>query len=514
MITPDLGAAACGLTATLFFRRWLNKGTWETAFWCGLWLGLAELTKTTWLFLFPLWTVLWWAKGIAGWTARILQRSGLGAAEADRVEPATPLSETDAHRPVPPGAERRRDGEYSRYDRKNRRRPPFLQLASIVLVALYVLNFGYGFEGTCMRLGDFHFLSAALAGDTGKSSPAARNRFEGTWLGRLPLPVPANFVQGIDHIKWEFERGMASYLRGEWKHGGWWYYYLYAAMVKVPVGLLVLGSVTLVVTGRQLWRARQQGELAPAMFDDLVLLAPGVCVLVLVSSQTGFNHHFRYVLPALPFFFIWIGKLGRWFEGPSQAGQLLVLSMVGWAVASSLWVYPHSLSYFNEIAGGPAHGNRHLHNSNVDWGQDLVYLREWLERHPDVKRIGVAPYHWVDLHTMGLPSFKPNRWPPRDWNRTEGDEQIGPQPGWFAISMNHLVGEPAKSHWGKTSEEYPDDPSRSYFTHFAPVDRIGYSMNIYHVSLAEANQLRQKLGLKPLPADWQPAGPAAGHNQP
>jgi hypothetical protein len=267
----------------------------------------------------------------------------------------------------------------------------------------------------------------------------------------------------------------------------------------------------LVLTGRQFWRGWQQGELAAVMFDDLVLLAPGVCVLALVSSQTGFNHHFRYVLPALPFFFVWIGKLGRWFERPNQAGQLLVLGMLGWAVASSLWVYPHSLSYFNELAGGPAQGNRHLHNSNVDWGQDLVYLKEWLDRHSEVKRIGIAPYQWVNLRAMGLPSFVPNRWPPRAKTSTStnariaGDEQIGPQPGWFVISMNHLVGEPGKSHRGKTSAEYHNDPSCSYFTHFTPVDRIGYSMNIYHVSLAEANQLRQKLGLKPLPDDWQPA---------
>jgi hypothetical protein len=334
--------------------------------------------------------------------------------------------------------------------------------------------------------------------------------FQGTWLGRLPLPVPMNYVQGIDHIKWEFERGYPSYLRGEWKHGGWWYYSLCATVVKVPVGLLVLAFVTLVLTGRQFWRAWQQGELASVMFDDLVLLAPGVCVLALVSSQTGFNHHFRYVLPALPFLFVWIGKLGRWFEGPHRAGQLVVLGMLGWAVASSLWVYPHSLSYFNELAGGPAHGNRHLHNSNIDWGQDLVYLKEWLDRHPEVKRIGIAPYHWVNCRTMGLPNFEPNRWPPSAKTRTStnartaGDGQIGPQPGWFAISMNHLVGEPDESHLEKTSAEYHNDPSRSYFTHFTPVDRIGYSMNIYHVSLAEANRLRQTLGLKPLPADWQP----------
>jgi hypothetical protein len=54
--------------------------------------------------------------------------------------------------------------------------------------------------------------------------------------------------------------------------------------------------------------------------------------------------------------------------------QTLVAASFGWFLASSLWVFPHSLSYFNESIGGPLHGPRHLLGSCVDWGQDLRYL--------------------------------------------------------------------------------------------------------------------------------------------
>ncbi len=50
-----------------------------------------------------------------------------------------------------------------------------------------------------------------------------------------------------------------------------------------------------------------------------------------------------------------------------------------WFVAGSLWIYPHSLSYFNELVGGPTRGPRHLLGSNVDWGQDLRYLGWFLD---------------------------------------------------------------------------------------------------------------------------------------
>jgi hypothetical protein len=50
------------------------------------------------------------------------------------------------------------------------------------------------------------------------------------------------------------------------------------------------------------------------------------------------------------------------------------VSLLGcWMLSSSLWIYPHSLSYFNESIGGPLNGPKHLLGSNVDWGQDMQY---------------------------------------------------------------------------------------------------------------------------------------------
>lgn len=57
--------------------------------------------------------------------------------------------------------------------------------------------------------------------------------------------------------------------------------------------------------------------------------------------------------------------------------QMLVVTTFGAFLASSLWLYPHSLSYFNESIGGPLNGAEHLLGSNVDWGQDVSYVHAW-----------------------------------------------------------------------------------------------------------------------------------------
>jgi len=38
-------------------------------------------------------------------------------------------------------------------------------------------------------------------------------------------------------------------------------------------------------------------------------LLPPFAIFALASSQTNYTNHFRYVLPAFPFLFIWVGRV-------------------------------------------------------------------------------------------------------------------------------------------------------------------------------------------------------------
>lgn len=110
-------------------------------------------------------------------------------------------------------------------------------LAVLTALSLLVLNLGYGFEGSSSRLDSYRFHSAILS-DVRPWQKAVReggSRFAGTWLGSLPLPLPRNYMKGIDKQKSDFDHKQASFLGGKWKVGGWWYYYLYALAVKLPL---------------------------------------------------------------------------------------------------------------------------------------------------------------------------------------------------------------------------------------------------------------------------------------
>jgi len=487
LITADAGATALGLVAFYCFWRWLKRPSWPRAAIAGLALGLAELTKFTLIVFLALWPMAWAV-------CRMGRRSGSQLVPAER-ESRTPRWRREA-----------------------------AQLAVSLILAVYVVNVGYAFEGTMKVLASYTFVSPTFTGidDPIVSASKGGNRFAASWLGAVPMPLPENYVRGIDVQRWEFDRKIGSYLRGEWRLGGWWYYYLYALVMKVPLGTWTLIALAL---GVSLLRR----GYAASWRDEVVLLSPLLIILTLVSSQTGFSHHMRYVLPIFPFAFIWASKVARAFEfgwgsrphpnplpkgeGTSQSDAVVrgeesphldplpkregrrvdrVIACVAagalmWSVASSLYYYPHSLSYFNELVGGPTRGHYHLDNSNIDWGQDLLYLKRWYDEHPEARPLRFAySLPLVDPRIAGIEYTKPPAGPDPDAPSPQNPEALerpGPKPGWYAISVNEL---------------HRRDHHYDYFLRFEPVAMAGYSIYIYHVTLEEANRVRQEFGLPEL----------------
>lgn len=445
LITADAAAAALGMVAGYLFWRWLRNPTWSDAAIAGLALGLAELAKTTWIVLFLVWPTLWTAWNLS-------------------------------KRPLVP------------WDRWGR-------LTMILVLGICVINLGYGCEGSFHRLGDIRFISRALAGavDYRDTAFAGGNRFSGSCWAWLPVPLPLSYVQGIDIQKRDFEAGYYSYLAGRWSGRGWWYYYLYALAIKVPLGTWILVVLALVL-----------GLFGPGYAaswrEELVLVAPIVVVLALVSSQTGFNHHMRYVLPIFPFAFVWASKVAKVFSSP-PATRLrpllagLVVAALSGSVASSLWIYPHSLSYFNELVGGPRRGHEHLLDSNIDWGQDLLYLKQWDEAHPEAKPLKVAYSNSYPATLAGFSDERPPSGPEAYGGVPPAMVSVGPLPGWYAVSVNELRGRHRRYE---------------YFLRFEPVATAGYSIYIYHITLEEANRVRRRLGLPELPAMESGASGARG----
>jgi hypothetical protein len=114
----------------------------------------------------------------------------------------------------------------------------------------------------------------------------------------------------------------------------------------------------------------------------------------------------RYVLPIFPFILISTSKLAYFPHHGRWPTKLLVWGALAWAIAIRLAIYPHSMSYFNEAAGGPENGQAHLPDSNIDWRQDLLTLKSWLDTHPEAKPLGLAFFHIYHLPPDDVESLR------------------------------------------------------------------------------------------------------------
>lgn len=418
IITPDLPSACLAISSCYVFNQWLKSPSFLKASGVGGVLGIAELTKTTLLVLIPLFVLLWLVCRI-----HVIRNRRAAGRE-------------------------------------------LLQLASIFIVCLWMLNLGYGFEGSFEKLGDFDFISSSLSGIPAPNGGAAHgNAFRQGILSVVPVPVPRNYLLGIDYMKWEFERKEWSFLDGEWRMGGWYYYYALGLLYKEPTPIWILGAMATLI-----WTIKDRKFHAIA-----VVILPFAALFGLVSSQTGFNHHLRYILPAFPFLVILISYVAKGMEAP-PVKYGIVLGCLGWYVLSSLWVAPHSLSYFTELVGGPKSGHLHMDSSNVDWGQNLLYLRQWYDEHPTAR-----PLHVKNALTLIAPDLAGmvalNI--PRLESGEAGANGSSIEPGWYCISVDYVFND--RTH------------DFDYFQNLRPIDYVGGTMPIYYIDETLAKQLRLKV---------------------
>lgn len=421
LIAPDVGGSSLGLLAGYLFWRWLDAPGWERATLAGLGFGLALLSKATLLVLGPLWIVLWvvhrWQRGILG------------------------------------RAWRREAG----------------QLCVALLLGVYVLNLGYGFSGTGTKLREYEFVSHALGGEL-RPGQISSNRFRGTALGDLPCPVPSQFLLGLDLQKKDFEIGRWTFLAGRWKWGGLPYFYLFAVAIKSPLGYGVL----LLIALRVVWRGGS--ELRSSV---MAIVLPVVAILGFVSREQGFTTCVRYVLPALPYAIVLLASAGRWVETGSKWARYSVGMTLAWIVSSSLWCLPFSLSYFNELVGGPTQGYRYLFEANVDWGQDLYFVKDWVERHPEARPVTLSWFEIFDPELVGL-NLPPTPTPsvPQSTGGQNGAPPASVFEGWHIVSVHNLQSA---------------DQRLAYLRELEPIDRIGYSVMVYHLDKQQAERARRRM---------------------
>ncbi len=117
-----------------------------------------------------------------------------------------------------------------------------------------------------------------------------------------------------------------------------------------------------------------------------------------ISINANLNIGIRHLIPVYGGTAILVaGQLSGLYEHVKlkKAYLAFIGVMCVWLLAETIMVFPYYLTYFNEFAGGPAGGHVYVVDSNLDWGQDLKRLADWVDAN-NIQKISLDYFGWAD----------------------------------------------------------------------------------------------------------------------
>jgi len=311
------------------------------------------------------------------------------------------------------------------------------RVSMIFLVAFLTVWAGYGFEtGTVLHKKDIH--ATARAASEGLPQPAYRALC--SMAEEIAVPIPS-YWRGLGQLLYYARKEKReSFWFGRHFRGGSLWGSMAAFCIKTPIPILVFFVFALLFRRKRLLSK-----------DQLFLLLPITAFFAMAPFHISLS--LKFLLPVYPFVIVFASQLcdTRSLTGPRKA-ILGALSL--WLAIGTLAVYPNYLAYFNETIGGPKNGYMYLVDSNLDWGQDLPLLKDFLTGH-GIKKIKLAYFGSADPVSYGIPY--------------ETLQPSSPTTGWIAVSATYLEGvhvAPNAYFWLKS---------------FEPIEKIGYSIFVYNI---------------------------------
>lgn len=259
-----------------------------------------------------------------------------------------------------------------------------------------------------------------------------------------PVYPAGEMFRGVLEVHAHNHSGHRSYLMGEIRTHGWWYFFPVAFAVKTPIPFLLLGLASLgilFVAGirRRDWR--------PAG------LAGCIAAILACAMTANMNLGVRHILVLYPLLALAAASLGG-VAARSKPALAAVVLLLGWQTVESLRAHPDYLPYFNQIAGD--HPEDFLVGSDLDWGQDLLRLRA-TARELKIEKISLA------LSGSANPAFFDF---PELADIAEGERPTG----WVAISLTNLKLYPKRYGWVERYEPYA---------------LVGKSIRLYNIPAAQ-----------------------------
>jgi hypothetical protein len=438
LVTTDV-AAACGvLYATYYFVQYLHSPTRKNMLIASIVLGLALLTKFSTFLLIPFFGMLAFAFGIAQsssqWDTRIVH----GIKHALRTAIVSILA--------------------------------FL----IVIWPMYALhNLGYA---ASRQLQDTQDITSYWSNRSAASMIV--------WAADKPvIRYAGHYLLGLMMASQRAAGGNTIFFLGQVVESGGPIYFPIVYFMKETLAWWVLVLIAILGTAYRI-RGIHGGHVLHWIrthFDEFAMFL-WFLIYWGVSMKSHLNLGVRHILPTFPFAIMLVsGQIARMIEEFQQfdrkrlkAFSLLIALLLGWHVFENVKTYPYYLTYFNEAVGGPSQGHKYVTDSNLDWGQDLKRLGQFIQDN-NIKKMDVDFFGWGDRNLyLGSSHYT---WTGADTYMNAKDFLArNTSDGWIAVSATFYM------QCISPSRDKPRTPCYQWLEAYEPVTLVGNSIFVWHIT--------------------------------
>lgn len=320
LITTDVGATLSFLWTIYLLYLFIQQPTWKRTLWLGFGLGIALLVKFTLITLIPIITL---------GTIYYLVKNKTNLKEIGIV---------------------------------------IAKLVAIAIVSWFIIWAGYDFKTEVAPPTNNNIITEIKivnGKEKQKTLPISPSLLDKTYTTLRPYIIPRDFFKGLTLITTHVEGGHSSFLLGNYSTQGWWYYFPVIFLLKTPIAVLI-GLVMMLLVLR-----KNKKPLTILFFLTAALLY----LLMAMTSKADLG--LRHLFPIYPLIFISFGYL----ISQAKIKKEFVATTTVILIVEFASVFPNYFSFFNVLAGGPNNGYRVATDSNLDWGQDLFRIKNYLIEH-------------------------------------------------------------------------------------------------------------------------------------
>jgi 4-amino-4-deoxy-L-arabinose transferase-like glycosyltransferase len=325
LVTTDMGATTTIFCAVYAAYRYAKKPTVARMIVLGLALGLCAIVKYSAIVLFPILGFALLVEVVVRWRSAV--RSGQGPRAMLR-----PLLRLGLH------------------------------VAAALLIAWAMIWTTYGFRYQARPAG--MALAPTLANYAQQLPSHAQTRII-LWLAHWHV-LPEAYLYGLVDVR-VFGSQIPSFLLGRVHPGPTWKYFPLAFLIKATLPMLILLLVLPFVAKG--WKSNRR---------ELFYVSMAPILYLMISLAAPQNIGVRHILPVFPFAIV-LDAVSAWLLAQrSRTGYYAVIALLLFSILTSVRIFPDYIAYSNEAVGGPWHGYRLLTDSNVDWGQSVKEVREYV----------------------------------------------------------------------------------------------------------------------------------------